>query len=102
MNIMRNETDNRSAVRKADKSPSRAVVAGDALPCLGMPPRDDGHGITDAFTSYCATITKVYGERFCPTRAEWDAMCSAPRAPQRRLTDDEFDDEQARIEGTWR
>jgi hypothetical protein len=47
----------------------------------------------DVYTAYCATIAKVYGAHHCPTREQWDAMCKQPRMV-RKLSDDEFDDNQ--------
>ncbi len=44
----------------------------------------------DFYTSYCATISKVYGADKCPTRKRWDAMSKAP-CKARKLTDAEFD-----------
>lgn len=45
----------------------------------------------DFYTRYCEQFGAVYGADKCPTREEWDAMCSQPRKA-RRLTDCEFDD----------
>jgi len=50
----------------------------------------------DFYASYCATIAKVWGADKCPTREQWDAMCSKPRA--RKLTPDETDDNLFAIE----
>jgi hypothetical protein len=47
----------------------------------------------DFYAKYCETIAKVYGAKYCPTREKWDAMCAQPRRV-RKLTDDEFDDNQ--------
>lgn len=45
----------------------------------------------DLYASYYEAHAKVYGERFCMTREQWDRACKAPRIT-RNLTDDEFDD----------
>lgn len=51
---------------------------------------------TDHYTAYCEKFASVYGSDKCPSREQWDAMCKAPRN-SRRLTDDEFDDNQENI-----
>lgn len=47
----------------------------------------------DFYAAYCASTTKVYGAKYCMTREKWDAACKQPRKT-RKLTDDEFDDNQ--------
>lgn len=51
----------------------------------------------DMYASYRETFLAVYGAEHCPSREKWDAMCRAPRTV-RKLSDNEFDDNQFSIE----
>lgn len=62
---------------------------------IGHPAAEDAAPF-DFYTRYCEMFTKVYGPKYCPTREQWDAMCRQPRTV-RRLTDNEFDDNQESI-----
>jgi hypothetical protein len=51
----------------------------------------------DSFVAYTKTMKRVYGKD-CPlmSRETWDAACKEPRG--RKLTDDQFDDNQFSME----
>jgi hypothetical protein len=44
----------------------------------------------DFYGAYCEKFGRVYGMDKCPTREQWDRMCSKPRQA-RKLNDTEFD-----------
>lgn len=46
----------------------------------------------DMYAAYARDFIKVYGPEHCMTREQWDAACRKPRTA-RKLTDDEFDDD---------
>ena len=50
-----------------------------------------------AYETYCELCIKMHREP--PTREWWDNSCNQPRPVERRLSDDEFDDEVEQRDG---